>query len=586
MSHLTSAPRFAGVLLILLSLLAPGGCAASRASATFPNAAVAADHATASEAGAEILRMGGNAIDAAVATSFALSVVRPESCGIGGGGFMVVRLTDAGAQRLQRFGKTPAREAAFNYREMAPAAASPDYFQKQPDRDASTHGGKAVAIPGTVAGLLAALDAYGTLDRAAIRAAEEGFIADAHYAISAREAIEAFERHPQWKTRYAFVWDRYLKSGGVKAGDRIHLPKQAAVLQAIARDGAAGFYRGPVGDAIVRACGAAGGELTAGDLRSFKVARTEPLRFTFLGWKFLTMPPPSSGGVAMGEILSIYEVLLNANWLRAGADLRWHILIEPMKHAFADRSRWLGDPAFTDVPVAKLLSSDYARRLAASFDPERTLPPAAYGSRDDSSEALPAAEDHGTSHFCVVDEDGTAVACTETINLAFGSLVAVPEYGFILNNQMDDFTTRPGKANAFGLVQSERNLPAPGKRPLSSMTPTIVVGENGRVQAIAGASGGPRIITGTLETLLSALLWGKSAQEAVAAPRAHHQWSPDILYLEPALFNDRTLAGALRSRGHNVEQTDAVGNVQLIKRADAGWQAACDPRKGGRPAGF
>jgi gamma-glutamyltranspeptidase / glutathione hydrolase len=639
----------------LVVLLASVGCASDATAweGRFPHGAVAADHVIASEAGAEILRRGGNAVDAAVATSFTLSVVRPESCGLGGGGFMVIHL-----------GRSPHRaepvDVAINYRETAPAAIGPDYYEALEDT-ASTHGGKAIGIPGTVAGLLHALDTFGTLDRStvmapAIRAAERGFRADKHYITEARDAIGNFEKHPEFKTRFAFVWSRYLRQGRVEEGNWIRVPEQAAALRLIAEQGSAAFYEGPIAEAIVQAVQRDGGAMTRDDLRGYRVSQVEPLRFTFMDLTFLTMPPPSSGGVAMAEALGIFERIKPqpdlsvppaeparpreslseaiGRCLRPYAEYLFkvsiyrrsptynHALAESFKHAFADRARWLGDPAFVNVPVARLISAEYASERAATFRADHTLPPEAYGTPDPDEQRGAAPDDHGTSHLCVVDQWGSAVSCTETVNLGFGSCLAVERYGILLNDQMDDFTTRRGKANAFGLRQSDRNLPAPGKRPLSSMTPTIVLNSEGQMEIICGASGGPRIITAAVQTILNVLLFGESAGQAVFAPRIHHQWSPDTLRLEPSLFDNPTcvrydafgpanpsdqelrrlgygtpqagegdawvsILDTLRAYGHTVERIKTVADVQIITRDQVGrgWDAACDPRKGGRPAG-
>lgn len=595
------------------------GCAGTRTpefAGTYRNAAVAADHEVASRAGLEILKKGGNAVDAAVATSFTLSVVRPESCGIGGGGFMVVRFSDRGVRDQKGRGRDVPRQVALNYREMAPWAVGPHFFENE-DKFASTHGGKAVGIPGTVAGLLAAHERYGVLDRGtvlapAIRAAEEGFVADTHYVNAAKETAADFEKNAKWKERFRFVWVRMLKEGKVKVGDVIKNPEQAAALRLIAEQGAAAFYHGPIALAIVEAVKRDGGVLTHEDLTRFSVASVEPLTFQAFGRTFLTMPPPSSGGVAMAEALGIYQRIagLDPAQSRDAAPSRSmmdsikngglgltpqnsveyvHALVESLKHAFADRAEWLGDPASVEVPVARLTSQEYAAALAARFNPERTHLPDKYGTREGTRTSL--SEDHGTSHFSVVDGAGNAVACTETINLGFGSCLAVDQFGFILNDQMDDFTTKRGKANAFGLKQSDRNLPAPGKRPLSSMTPTIVLDESGEVELVAGASGGPRIITGTMQTILNCVLFHKDAAAAVKAPRLHHQWSPDVVRLEGPLFDGTAekgggLVSALQAKGHRVERTDAVANVQVIARENGSWRAACDPRKGGKPAGY
>lgn len=558
----------------------------------FSRAAVAADHAVASEAGVEILRKGGNAVDAAVATSFCLSVVRPYSCGIGGGGFMIVHLKDD----PRNPGAGPVT-TAINYREQAGAWARPDSFENLPDPDASTHGGKAVAIPGTVAGLLYALERYGTMERRevlapAIRAAEQGFAVDRHYVENVREVIEWLQQDPARPGRFAFLWERLLREGKIAEGDVVRLPEQARALMLIAEKGAPGFYEGPVAEAIVEAVRADGGEMTAADLRGFKVEELRPLEISFRGKRILSMPPPSSGGIAVAHMLGLLDRRASdLEGLRAGTGPYLHLVAEAAKHAFADRARWLGDTAFEAVPVERLLSAAALDRQARLIDLDRTRPQADYG----TSPQLP--EDGGTSHFCVIDEQGNAVSCTETINLIFGSLVPVAGYGFILNDEMDDFTTRRGKPNAFGLVQSDRNLPAPGKRPLSCMTPVMVFDDRppdsgpgrpeSRVVLMAGASGGPRIITGTVQASLHVLLFDLGAVEAVGLPRFHHQWEPDVLQLEEALRGGE-VESDLKGRGHITGRRDVVGAVQLIRAArhGPGYEAASDPRKGGRPAGY
>lgn len=559
-----------------------GGCAGLEGlgverpyAATFASAAVACDQPIASEAGAEMLRAGGNAVDAAVAASFTLSVVRPYSCGIGGGGFMVIHLEDD-----PRFGDL---DVAINYRETCPAGVGATYYEDLGEPDASTVGGTAVAVPGTVAGLLHALEKYGTLDRAtvlapAIRAARDGFEVDEHYAHAAASVARKFEAHPEWKQKYEFVWLRFLQEGEVKAGDRIVVPEQALVLTRIAANGVSGFNSGETGDAIVRAARAAGGSLTLADLQGYAPVEVEPISVEVGGLRFVGMPPPSSGGVTMFEALQIMDELGRGPRTRVDTPAEVHVLAEALKHAFADRAHFLADPAFAEVPTGMLLSRETARAAAARFDPHATHPPEDYG--------VPVAvpEDAGTSHLCVIDARGNAVACTETINTEFGSLVSPEGCGFALNDEMDDFTTISGGANVFGLRQSDANLPAPGKRPLSSMSPTMVLDSRG-VVAIAGASGGPRIITGTMQALMNALS-GMDAGAAVAAPRVHHQWMPDRLDLEPGAMAEAGQRAALEALGHTLGERDAVGNVQLIKRVPGGWQAACDPRKGGRPAGM
>jgi gamma-glutamyltranspeptidase / glutathione hydrolase len=662
------------LMLLVVALLA--GCAAPgpELPRPFPRGVVAADHGAASGAGAAILRQGGNAVDAAVATSFALSVVRPYSCGIGGGGFMVIRVVSLAAPEAPDTANTPQsrrsdagghsisrpqpRAAASNanrdviqlialdYRETAPAAMTPGFYDDLPSH-ASTTGARAVGTPGTVAGLLYALENYGTMPRQsvlapAIRLAEEGFLVDQHYVDSTAPLISRFRREPALQERFAFLWDRLLREGDVAVGDRIQLPEQAAALRLIAEYGAPAFYEGPIAEAILRAVERDGGIMTAEDLGTYSLHVRQPLIFSFdaavrdgkVGRRtFITMPPPSSGGIAMAQSLGILERLAKgettgsrngqmvprtttgrgpvghlASLVREAPSTpaSAHALVESFKHAFADRAEWLADPDFVDVPVQRLLSPEYLDARAATFQTGRTLMPADYGTRErEQLTVLP--DGAGTSHFSVVDQWGNAVACTETINLTFGSLLAVDEFGFILNNEMDDFTTRAGLPNAFGLRQSDRNLPEPRKRPLSSMTPTIVLDPDGHVEVVAGASGGPRIITATTQVILHAL-GGMSAADSVAMPRIHHQWAPDILRIErgladfPALEPSpegtslapapdaapwKSLADALRARGHQVEITESLATLQLIVR-DArgrGWSAASDPRKGGEPAG-
>jgi gamma-glutamyltranspeptidase / glutathione hydrolase len=579
----------------LLALL--GACAAPRApvvaagaGGVFPHAAVAADHEAASRAGVEVLRQGGNAVDAAVATSFALSVVRPYSCGIGGGGFMVIRFTDD-----PRFGT---RDIALNYREVAPAGVGPGFYED--GSRSSTRGGAAVAVPGTVAGLLYALEHYGTMDRRAvlapaIRLAERGFIADEHYVDSARALARQFEQNAEYKSRFRFVWERFLREGRVNVGDRIRLPEQAQALRLIAERGAGAFYDGPIGEAIVAAVQRDGGVLTAEDLAGYRVDEGEPLTFAFRGRTFLAMPPPSSGGLAMAQVFGILE--RKRVWAHRDDEAAYvHILAEAFKHAFADRSRWLGDPAFVDVPVDRLMSPGYLDELAGRVDPERALEPGRYGTElpeeDPSHPRRDGEQRGGTSHFSVVDGWGNAVSCTETINLTFGSLLAVDRYGFCLNNEMDDFTTVPGQVNAFGLRQSELNLPAPGKRPLSSMSPTIVLDADGSVRMASGASGGPRIITSTTQVILAGLgdraPLGETTAPSPARGRIHHQWAPDVLSVERERYRawSPSVLEALRRRGHEVRPVDAVGNAQAIRRVEGGWEAVSDPRKGGAPAGY
>ncbi len=553
---------------------------------TFASGVVACDHPLASQAGREMLERGGNAVDAAVAASFALSVVRPYSCGIGGGGFMLVYLHDD-----PRHGRMV---RAIDYRERAPGAVGPTYFVDRPEAD-PRFSGHAVAVPGTVAGLLHALETYGTMDRAtvmapAIRLAREGFEIDAHHVATAlrmaREIDPAAATPSVVATRYGYVWRNFLTTSvGVplRAGDRLVNEAQAAALERIALDGRAGFYAGETASRVATAVQSAGGVLTLADLAAFEAVEHAPISAAYGQRVVFLMPPPSSGGICAAQTLGILERIEAIDAGVAGAKSSGnprfaHALVESFKHAFADRARWLGDAEYVSVPMARLLDPTVLARRAARWDPETTLPQEAYG------RAVAPPVDGGTSHVSVVDAMGNAVACTETINTLFGSRVGVDGGGFVLNNQMDDFLTRPGEANAYDLVQAERNLPEPGKRPLSSMCPTIVLGTDGRVELVLGASGGPRIITATVQVLLNVTRFGLDAYDAVAAPRYHHQWAPNVLQLEPAL-TDGALADGLLSRGHEIAPRDEVGVVQVVRRVRGGWQAASDPRKGGAPAG-
>lgn len=562
----------------------------------FTHAAVAADHEVASRAGVEILRSGGNAVDAAVAASFTLSVVRPYSCGIGGGGFMVVQLPPDERRAV----KGPVT-TAIDYRETGPTGVREDSFEAldkagNPDPHASTHGGKAICVPGTVAGLLHALEKYGTMPREAvmapaIRAAEAEFRADGHYVnVAASECVEWMRHNDPRAERFGFLWERMLHRGAVNVGDAIDLHEQATALRLIAERGRAGFYEGDVASEVVGAARRAGGWLTLEDLAGYSVREMKPFECTLGDSRVLTMPLPSSGGIVLAQVFAMLESRRDAlnPAVKAGRESAEyvHLIVECCKHAFADRARWLGDPAFVDVPVAKLLDPEYLKGRAKTIELDRTFGPEHYGTLE------PGAQSGGTSHLCVADAMGGVVSCTETINLYFGSCVAVEKYGFFLNNEMDDFQARVGHANAFGLTHAARNRPFAGKRPLSSMTPTIVLGGpevHHRPLVMAGASGGPRIISGTMQAILNVVLFGLSAEEAVGAARFHHQWQPDVVQLEAGVM---TAAAGLKQRGHTIEAKDTIGAVQLIRAAElagpigGGWQAASDPRKGGVAEGY
>ena len=538
---------------------------------------MAADQPVASQAGARMLVLGGNAVDAAVATSFALSVTDPFSCGVGGGGFMLVYAPPRDG--------APAIEAVLNYREVAPAAVDASFYVDQPLDDASRIGGTASGVPGTVAGLYEAHRRWGTLPWAqvlqpAIDAAHDGVVVNQAWVNAADWLEGAREDDENLRHVSAWIWDHLCGGGDLAVGDVVKQPAKARLLRLIAEDGARAFYTGPVAEAISAASHAHGGVLQAEDLAAYRVQPLQPLSAddVFGRWRVLAMPPPSSGGIASIQTLR----MVSARWAdlsKPGPDdpAFLHLLASAMQRAFADRARWLADGTFAPVPVHALLDRDRLHAAAQRIDLQTAADPVGVY-------VLPPADDVGTSHLCVVDANGMAVACTETINYLWGSCVAVPQWGIVLNNEMDDFTTRPGEANIYGLVQSDRNAPQPGKRPLSSMSPTIVL-ESDRVRLVAGASGGPRIISATIKAIIDVLQFGMTPVEALEQGRVHQQWQPDVLWLESDRF-DVSVHDALRQRGWDVRERSGMGVEQLIEvAADGGIMPASDPRKGGAPAG-
>lgn len=558
--------RFAPLPALLLALLlaAPAG-AVSHAPVRATDGMVAADNHLASAAGAAMLAAGGDAVDAAVATALMLGVVHPFASGIGGGGFAVVYRAD---------GTT----FALDFREVAPAAAHRDMYLDEKGEvipEASTRGPRAAGVPGELAGLYALHRRYGTLPWAdvvapALKAAREGFpvgqllhrrIAHQKQAIAARPALAK----------------RFLTPAGeVPAiGSILARPDLARTLAAVAEKGPDGFYRGPVAERIAAAMKADGGLITAADLAGYTPKERPPIVADVMGFRVVSMPPPSSGGAVLVQVLRALEgVELKALGHNSSAYL--HRLTEALKHAFADRARVMGDPDFVEVPVEQMISAEAAARIAAAFRPDTTLTRGAYG----GDYGLP--EDGGTTHFSVVDGDGDAVALTSTINTAFGSMYVAGDTGVILNNEMDDFVARPGVPNAFGLVGREANTIRPGKRPLSSMSPTIVL-QDGAVRLVVGASGGPTIITGTLQVLLNVMVFGMDVRAAIEAPRIHHQWVPEVLMASDSLPRD--VHEGLARRGHTIKAVGRYNAVQAIERRDGMWEGASDPSKMGRPAG-
>jgi gamma-glutamyltranspeptidase/glutathione hydrolase len=541
---------------------------------------VATDHPLASAAGARILAEGGNAFDAAVAVSFALGVVRPYSTGIGGGGFAL----------LMRPGEKP---IAIDFRETAPAACSPDAYLDSagtPIPRKTVHGPWAVGVPGTLKAAAHILARFGTMSLAdviapALELAEEGFPVDSHTHRVMTELAEIMAKRPDYPARFAELRQTFLIEGKPYAmGDTLHRPQLGATLRLIAASGEAALYApdGPLHVDLVDHMRHHNGPLRSDDLADYQVKTREPLAGNFDRYETWTMPPPSSGGAVITAVLNAVERFdLVAHGHSDVGELWPHFVVECFKHTFADRASALGDWDFDTTgeiheTVSRMLDTASASRIVMDIDPDRTRKSRHYGTGK-------LADDHGTSHFCVVDSNGNAVAWAETINLEFGSYEMIPGTGIVLNDQLDDFSLTAGVANQYGLIQSDRNLIGPGKRPLSSMSPTIVTFDGAPV-LLAGGSGGPRIITGTLHVILNILELGMRADSAVAAPRFHHQWQPDIVRIEPEL--DAAILTGLLRRGHTVSlYPTSAGIVQMIDCRGNTLLGASDPRKGGRPAG-
>jgi gamma-glutamyltranspeptidase / glutathione hydrolase len=502
----------------------------------------------AAEAGTEILRQGGNAIDAAVAVGYAEAVVNPCCGNIGGGGFLVARLADG-------------RDIFLNFREAAPAAASRDMYLSpdgQPVHGASLFGWKAVAVPGTVLGLDTVLVKYGTLPRGtvmapAIRLARDGFVLTGPDAAILAHAAPLLHRDPD-------ATAGFLHPDGTAehAGERLRQPALATTLAAIAEHGPDAFYAGAIPQAVEQAARDNGGIITAADFAAYRVIEAPPLRCPYRGYVILSAPPPSSGGVTLCETLHILEGYDLRGMGFRGAD-SVHLMTEALRLAFFDRATYLGDPAFVTMPLNRLLSRDYAARLRGLIG-DRATPSASLGPA-----VPPSNEKPETTHFSVLDAAGNAVAVTTTINGAFGAGVEAPGTGFLLNDEMDDFTVKADTPNMFGLVQGAANAIAPGKRPLSSMAPSIVL-KDGAPAMVVGSPGGPRIVTATLETMLNVIEYGMNAQEAVDAPRLHHQWQPDVLFAEPYALSPDTWV-LLERMGYRIVEQRPWGAVALIAAA-------------------
>jgi gamma-glutamyltranspeptidase/glutathione hydrolase len=557
------------LITMFLSLVVVGRAVAIDTPARGQQVMVATAEPGATRAAVAVLAEGGSAADATVAAAFMLAVTEPYSSGIGGGGFVVG--WQEGADRAY----------ALDCRETAPAGASRDMYlgpDGQVDPQLSRTGAASVAVPGLVQGLWELHREHGRLAwrrllEPAITAARDGFAVPEMLA-------QRIARHHA-RGRFDEPMAAVFCPGGVPltTGSLLVQADLARTLVAIADDGPDAFYRGRVAAAIAEAVKSAGGVLTRDDLATYRPVWREPVRGRYRGLDVIGMPPPSSGGVHIVQMLNILEPFDLAAGGH-GSAASWHLLIEAMKLAFADRSRFLGDPDHVDVPVAMLVSEERAAAQRARIRTDRALDPRAI-------EGAPeVVEGEHTTHISIVDADGNAVAATLTINLNFGAGMIAPGTGVILNNEMDDFAAAPGRPNAFGLIQGEQNAVGPGRRPLSSMSPTVVV-RDGDVQMVVGSPGGSRIITATLQTIVHVVDFGLDAREAVAAARVHHQWRPVTAYCERIGMSPDTRR-LLEELGHEITPRSTMGNVQVILRdpETGGWQGASDPRGMGLAAGF
>lgn len=532
-------------VLLLSLLLSPQLYAASEPAAEARNGMVVSSQHLASQAGADILKAGGNAVDAAVAVGYAQAVVNPCCGNIGGGGFMTLHLADG-------------KNIFINFRETAPASASADmYLDKDGNliKDASLYGYLAAGVPGTVKGLDYALEKYGTMKREqvmapAIKLARDGFILTRADTDVLDTTTARFKQDPE-------AARIFLKPDGsaFQPGDRLIQTDLANTLERIAKEGPPAFYEGDIPQIVEKASQAGGGKLTAKDFADYTISEVAPITCTYRGYEFISAPPPSSGGVTICQTLNILEGYdLKAMGFNSADYI--HTLTEAMRHSYMDRNTFLGDPAFVKNPTEKLTSKAYAEELRKEIIPGKATP---------SAQVQPGTGPHEkpeTTHYSVVDNKGNAVSTTYTINGRFGAVVIPPGTGFFLNDEMDDFTTKIGEKNMYGLVQGERNAIAPGKRPLSSMSPTIVT-KDGKIFLVLGSPGGSRIISITLQTALNIIDHGMAPQEAVNAPRIHHQWLPDEVYYEQRGVSKDSL-NLLDKMGYKMVEQTPWGAAELI----------------------
>ena len=549
--------------VLLAALLALPACALTPVAGR--SGMVASSEPLASQAGVEILQAGGNAVDAAVAVGFALAVTFPQAGNLGGGGFMLIRMANGDA-------------IVVDYREQAPAAATREMYQDAQGNlipGASTTGARAAGIPGTVKGLALAEEKYGRLGLArvmapAIRLARNGFPVSyslAQHFRSGRALMEKFDG-----SRHIFLRDGNL----YEPGALFRQPELARTLASIAKRGPQAFYSGAAAKALAATMRKYHGLITRGDLEHYQAKLRPPLAGHFRGFDILSVPPPSAGGTILIEMLNVLEPLELGT---ANSYPSIHLLAETMRRAYADRASYMGDADFASVPVAGLTSARYAAQLREEILHARPDAPVRPGQPQ-------VFESGATTHFSVVDADGNAVANTYTLNGWFGSGVTVEGAGFLLNNEMDDFAAKPGAPNLFGLVQGEANAIAPNKRPLSSMTPTLVT-RDGKVRLVLGSPGGSTITNTVLQVLLNVLVYKMDVLQAVTSPRFHDQWTPDLLTFERVGFSSDTL-DKLQQAGYPVSFRDSIGDCEAIEIApESGWRfGASDPRADGKAVGY
>ena len=568
---MASPRRFLPVLLALVAAIAVAHLrGASHEPVRARHGMVGSTDEFASRAGLHILQHGGNAIDAAVAVGFALAVTHPAAGNLGGGGFMVIRMADG-------------RETTIDYREVAPAGALRDMFLDsagEPVSDRSLVGPLASGVPGSVAGMALAHRRYGRLPLAVVMApaialARDGFDVSWALADSLKSAQSLLARFPG--SARAFQRADATMPG---PGDRLVQRDLATTLTLIAEQGPDAFYKGAIADLIAAEMARSGGLITKADLAAYTPRERPPIIGTYRGYRVISMPPPSSGGIALVQLLNILESFPLADYGH-NSSRAIHLVAEAARRVYADRSEWLGDPDFFKVPVTGLLSRRYADTLRSGISETRATP---------SQEVKPGQprdfEQSDTTHYSVVDAEGNAVATTTTLNGSYGSGQIVAGAGFLLNNEMDDFSAKPGTPNMFGLIGGEANAVGPGKRMLSSMTPTILV-KDGKTRLVVGSPGGSRIITTVLQVVLNVLDFKMNVQEAVDAPRFHHQWLPDAIRLERQGF-PADVVTALEAMGHTTEVGDDMGDVHaiMIDEATGLRLGASDPRLDGRTLGY